>query len=83
MGMWELAKSCVLWTRGGRSWVLGWYWGFPRVEFHKIRSQGGDLKPVGVSRQDARVGNLRKSKAHSPLSELLMARGSPRAERTL
>lgn len=64
MGFWELATFYVLWTRDGRNWVLGWYWGFPRVEFHKIWSQGGDLKPVRVSRQDARAGNLRKSKAH-------------------
>lgn len=78
MGTWELAESGVLWTRDGRRWVLGWYWGFPRIEFHKIWSQGGDLKPVGVSRQDARAGNLRKSKAHSPLREPLMASGEPK-----
>lgn len=78
----EPAKSYVLWTRDGRNGALGWHWGFPRVEFHKIQSQGGDLKPVGGSRRDARAGNVRESKGTGALRELLMAPGSPRAERT-
>lgn len=38
--------------------------GRPTFEFHKIGSQGRDLKPVGASRRDARAGNLEESQAH-------------------
>lgn len=56
MGVRGPAKSCVLWARGRRNWVLGWYWGFPSLEFHKM-NLGGDPKAGEVSRQEVRAGN--------------------------